>query len=199
MKAFVIGLTGGIGSGKSTVLEMFARLGVHTVETDALAHLAVQVGSPALAQLVKNLGKSILTKDGELNRRLLRNMIFDNAVLRQNVEAIIHPFVLQLLNHEIENAKSDYLLVSIPLLFEKNLHSLCNRVLVVDTTPELQIARTTARDKVSSQDVIKIMHTQLSRAEKLARADDILKNDGNLATLEKAVQQLHLFYLSLSQ
>ena len=194
---FVIGLTGGIGSGKSTVEAEFRRLDIDVIEADTLAREVVAPGEPGLQALVTQLGQDILLADGTLNRRLIRELIFHDPGLRQFVEAVIHPYVQVLIRERLELTTSVYAIVSVPLLLEHNLTAMVNRILVVDTSVELQIARTVARDHVSENDVHAIIATQISREERLARADDIIKNEGTLEALKESVQKQHLYYLSL--
>lgn len=195
----VIGLTGGIGSGKSTVAELFAKLGVTIIDTDQLAKELTQVGSPVLKAIVDKFGNDILFVNGDLNRKALRAHIFDHPADRIWLEKQLHPAIRQMIQDSVKRVQSAYCIVVIPLLFETEPNPLINRVLLVDTTEELQIKRTKVRDQHSQHEVDAIMKAQTTRAKRIEAADDLIKNDGRIEDLTPQVEKLHRFYLSLSQ
>lgn len=176
---YIVGLTGGIGSGKSTIANLFVELGVPIVDADIVAREVVEKGSPLLAQIAEHFGKSILTEEGELNRAELRKKVFAD-----------------------ENEKN-WLNHLLPLLIENKLTMLCDRILVVDVKPETQLARASSRDHNNIQQIQAIMNAQVSREERLKWADDIISNDAklpeNLPHLKQKVLELHQFYLSESR
>lgn len=194
-----IGLTGGIGSGKSTVAKVFENLGVPVYDTDAIAKDLVQPGKPALQELITKLGNGILTDNGELDRQALKQQIFDNDKVRNLVEDILHPRIRQQLLSKIESCTSPYCIAVIPLLFEKNWQDTVDRVLVVDAPPELQIARATSRDNVPENLILQIMQAQVNRETRLASANDIINNNGDQQFLASQVDELHEKYLTLAK
>ena len=198
MANFIVGLTGGIGSGKTTVANLFAALGVELVDADIVARQVVERGSEGLNAIRAHFGNDILLADGELDRAKLREHIFANPVEREWLNQLLHPLIRQHMLDAVKTATSPYVIMVVPLLFENGLDRLVNRTLVVDISPELQIERTVNRDKVDSAQVNNIINSQSSRAEKLAKADDVIDNQGQISTLECAVSALHLKYLQLS-
>ena len=198
MANFIVGLTGGIGSGKTTVANLFAALGVELVDADIVARQVVEKGSEGLNAIRAHFGSDILLADGELDRAKLREHIFANPVEREWLNQLLHPLIRQHMLDAVKTATSPYVIMVVPLLFENGLDRLVNRTLVVDISPELQIERTVNRDKVDSAQVNNIINSQSSRAEKLAKADDVIDNQGQISTLECAVSALHLKYLQLS-
>lgn len=198
MSKFIVGLTGGIGSGKTTVANLFAELGVSLVDADVIAREVVAPGSPGLAAIVAHFGSEMLTASAELDRGKLRQRIFSQENQREWLNQLLHPMIRQAMLAQVAKASSDYVIMVVPLLFENGLDSLVHRTLLVDIAPELQIQRTVLRDKVDATQVNQIINSQCSRSEKLAKADDIIDNQGDRSTLKQAVQTLHHRYLQLS-
>lgn len=194
----IVALTGGIGSGKSTVADEFAKLGIPIVDTDVIARQLVTVGSPAYQEIVAAFGPSILTDDKQLNRRKLREVIFNHPEQRLRLEQILHPRIRQAVEAQITHLDSEYCIVVIPLLTEKRSYPFVDRILLVDAKPEQQIQRSMARDKQSREQIEQIMASQSNREQRLAMADDIIDNSTGLAALEQQVQKLHHKYRALS-
>lgn len=197
MKPWILGLTGGIGSGKSAVAQHFIDLGVHLVDADHAARWVVEPGKPALGKIVEHFGDEVLQADGQLDRTALRKRIFANADDRRWLEALLHPLIGQEIMQYLARAQSPYAILVSPLLIESGQHKLTQRVLVVDAPEQLQIQRTMARDQSSDEQVHAILKAQASREERLNHADDVLLNDRDLAWLKSEVERLHHFYLSL--
>lgn len=193
-----IGLTGGIASGKSTVAELFAARGVTVLDTDRIAHEVVEPGRPALAVLVQTLGSDILTRDGRLDRALLRRRIFADAAVRRTVEGILHPAILEELGRQSVAAPGPYQVLVIPLLVEGDRAGLFDRVLVVDCSEELQIERLMSRDGETRQGALGMLAAQVSRPERLAAADDVIVNDGPTGDLERQVAGLDRKYREMA-
>jgi len=189
----VIGLTGGIGSGKSTVARQFGSLGVHWVDADDVAREVVEPGTPALVAIAEHFGKSILTDDGALNRASLRQIVFEQPEQRAWLEGLLHPIIREELIRQLH--PSDYalpyvLLVS-PLLLETNQHELVERVLVVDVPVDVQVERTMARDTNSREQVERIISAQMPREQRLGRADAVIDNSLPLDRVLAEVRTLH--------
>jgi dephospho-CoA kinase len=192
-----IGLTGGIASGKSTVEQRFAELGVPVINADDSSRAVVERGQPGLAAVVARFGAGILTPEGDLDRRALRSLIFSDAARRKELEAILHPLIRDDIDRRSAEATGPYVILSIPLLVEGNGRGRWDRVLVVDTDESLQLARLMSRDAVSEAEARATLAAQASRAERLAAADDVLENLGSVADLRQAVDRLHRRYLEL--
>ncbi len=198
MKPWILGLTGGIGSGKSAAAEHFARLGVHQVDADQVARWVVEPGRPALARIVDRFGAAILQDDGALDRRALRERIFAVPEERQWLEALLHPLIRQEMREALEEAYSPYAILVSPLLVESEpQRRMVERILVIDAPEALQLQRTLARDGVTEAQVRAILKAQASREERLRHAHDILLNDRDLAWLHGEVERLHEHYLRL--
>ncbi|EPL63169.1 dephospho-CoA kinase [Pseudomonas kunmingensis] len=197
MKPWVLGLTGGIGSGKTAVADRFASLGVHVVDADQAARWVVEPGRPALLQIVERFGKDVLLQSGELNRAELRQRIFVDPAERQWLEKLLHPLIRAEVAQQLALADSSYAIMVSPLLIESGQYRQVGRVLVVDVPESLQIARTTARDQASEEQVRAILSAQVQREERLKHADDVLVNDRDLSWLGVEVERLHRFYLTL--
>ncbi len=197
MKPWVLGLTGGIGSGKTAVADRFASLGVHVVDADQAARWVVEPGRPALLQIVERFGKDVLLQSGELNRAELRQRIFVDPTERQWLEKLLHPLIRAEVAQQLALADSSYAIMVSPLLIESGQYRQVGRVLVVDVPESLQIARTTARDQASEEQVRAILSAQVQREERLKHADDVLVNDRDLSWLGVEVERLHRFYLTL--
>lgn len=193
-----IGLTGGIGSGKSTVCQFFAELGIPIIDTDVISHALVAPGQPALMQLVSAFGNDILDQQGNLNRALLRERVFRDDTELQRLESILHPHIRKQMHLQLKELRASYIIIAIPLLLEKGWEKEVDRVLVVDTDETLQLERTSKRDGMSREVVERIMQTQVSRQQRLAAADDIIHNDGTIEALKEQVLHLHQRYLQLA-
>ncbi|MHB9800977.1 dephospho-CoA kinase [Pseudomonas sp. MT3] len=197
MKPWILGLTGGIGSGKSAAAEHFAALGVHMVDADHAARWVVEPGRPALAKIVDRFGDAVLLPDGQLNRAALRERIFTSEEERRWLERLLHPLIGEEIAANLARAESPYAILVSPLLVESGQRRMAQRVLVVDTPEHLQLERTMRRDKVSEEQVRAILKAQAVREDRLRHADDVLLNDGDLAHLHQQVERLHQFYLGL--
>ena len=197
MKPWILGLTGGIGSGKSAAAEHFATLGVHMVDADHAARWVVEPGRPALAKIVDRFGDAVLLPDGQLNRAALRERIFTSEEERRWLEQLLHPLIGEEIAANLARAESPYAILVSPLLVESGQRRMTQRVLVVDTPEHLQLERTMRRDKVSEEQVRAILKAQAVREDRLKHADDVLLNDGDLAHLHQQVERLHQFYLGL--
>lgn len=193
---YIVGVTGGIGSGKTSVTNAFAKLGIDIVDTDILARAALAANSPLLTQVVDYFGSSFLQEDNSLNRAKLRQEVFNNPKSKAWLESLIHPWVKQQSLIELAASSSPYVILVSPLLIESGQLNLVNCLLVVDINPQLQIERTSKRDKSSPELVAKIMEQQLARSERLAYADDLLDNSQDLAYLTQEVASLHKKYLA---
>lgn len=197
MKPWILGLTGGIGSGKSAVAQHFIDLGVHLVDADHAARWVVEPGRPALDKIVEHFGGEVLQADGQLDRSALRARIFADSDERRWLEALLHPLIGQEIMHYLARAESPYAILVSPLLIESGQHRLTQRVLLVDAPEQLQIQRTIARDQSSAEQVQAILKAQASRSERLQHAHDVLVNDRDLHWLQAEVERLHNFYLTL--
>jgi dephospho-CoA kinase len=199
VSGYVVGLTGGIGSGKSAAADCFAAHGVAVVDTDAIAHELTAVGGAAMPVLVAAFGSGAATADGALDRAHMRRLVFADPSARMRLEAILHPMIRTLSAERCQLARTPYVILAVPLLVESGTYrQRCNRIAVVDCTESLQISRVMARSGLSEDDVRAIMANQASRDERLAIADDVIANDGDLAALENRVGELHCSYLRLS-
>ena len=193
-----IGLTGGIGSGKSTVAGLFARRAVPIIDADEIARRLASPGQPAHQPIIDRFGSGILGADRAIDRRKLRLRVFANAAERQQLEAILHPLVRQAIQQELRGLDAAYCVISVPLLIEANLIDMVDRVLVVDAGEEQQIQRVMARNGMSETEVRQILASQLTRTERLRHADDRIVNDADLRHLESAVELLHKTYMALA-
>lgn len=188
---FVVGITGGIGSGKSAVTAHLENLGIDVVDADLAARVVVKPGQPALDAIAKHFGTEILQEDGHLDRAALRKIVFEDPQARTWLESVTHPAIRQEIESQLQSATSPYVVLSSPLLLEAKQHSFVDHVVVVDVTEELQIARTTLRDSDSVELVQKIMAAQLPRTERISRADEVIDNSGTLTDLEAQADALH--------
>ena len=194
--ALVIGLTGGIGSGKTTVANLFSSLGAPVIDADELARQVVAPGEPAYEEILQHFGTTILSNSGELDRRRLRERIFSDPAKRDRLEAIVHPRVYAQMKRLLDCLAAPYAIVVVPLLIESGASELVDRVLVVDSPEELQIERARRRDGTTRVAVEKILAAQLDRSARLSAADDVIENDGSVEALTKVVSTLHRQYLS---
>lgn len=195
----VVGVTGGIASGKTKVADLFAtHFEVPVIDADIIARQVVAKGTPALMQLRQYYGAQILTATGELNRPVLRQLIFENPHFKHTLEALLHPIILAKIHQALAQVSAPYVLVVVPLLIESQWQSLVDRILVVDVLPETQIKRTQLRDQVSKQQAAAIVSAQASREQRLSYADDVIKNEAENADLLPQITLLHEKYLAMS-
>ena len=193
-----IGLTGGIASGKSTVADMFAEQGARVIDTDVIARQIVEPGTPALAEIRETFGHGVIAADGTLDRRAMRDRIFSDEPLRRRLEAILHPRIRDETFRQCYEAGGRYQIIVVPLLAESPLREYVDRILVVDCSEQDQISRLVARDSESEEQARRILDAQAGRSERLAIADDVIHNDGDLASTRSQVARLHDFYLTLT-
>ena len=192
---FILGLTGGIGSGKSAASQWFEQHGIVVVDADVVAREIVEVGQPALLQIQQAFGDWVLQKDGTLNRRALREHIFQYNDARRILESITHPAIRQSIIKQLQDAQSPYVILVSPLLFETNQHELTDHTLLIDASIELQIQRAAQRDGQNIEQIHRIIAAQMPREQKQQLADDIVLNDGHLEHLYAHLQPLHEQYL----
>lgn len=195
----VVALTGGIGSGKSTVANMFEQHGVPIIDADVIARELSQPDQPAYFTIIQHFGPEIIMKDGRINRKRLRHIIFTQPEERLWLEDLLHPLILDDIAKQIKRTQAAYCLVVIPLLLESEYSfPFINRILVVDTPEHLQISRAAQRDEALHHEVEAIANAQLGRQERLAKAHDVVINDGKIEDLKPQVEKMHNFYLSLA-
>lgn len=195
----IVGLTGGIGSGKSTVGQYFVDLGIDVIDTDAIARMLTEPDGLAMNSIKDSFGQTMLAADGSLNREKMRNLIFSDNNYKFALENILHPLILAETLQQVSKALSPYIIIAIPLLFETDDYDkLIQRSLVVDCEEKQQILRTMKRSKLPENQIKAIIATQISRASRLQKADDIIVNNLDIAYLKVQVAQLHKKYLSLS-
>lgn len=195
----VIGLTGGIGSGKSAAAKFFLELGVPVYDADVIAKALVQPGQPALAKIVDLFGQDVLTTDGQLDRAKMRKAVFQHPDQRQNLEQLLHPLIREQLKKHIQKSDVPYCVLVIPLLLETHQEDLVQRILVIDAPEEIQLERALARDGTTREEVKRIMASQTSREQRLTAADDVISNSAGLDELKRQVYELHQKYLLLSK
>lgn len=193
---YVVGLTGGIGSGKSVATAEFEKLGITIVDADVVARQVVMPGTPCLQAIEKHFGSRLLTESGELNRKALRQRIFSNPEEKDWLNKLLHPAIREEILTQLKQAQSPYVILSAPLLLENGLEKYCQRVLVVDVPESTQIERTIQRDESPKEEIEAIMKSQLNRNKRLQKADDILSNDGSIEELRRLVVKLHKRYLA---
>lgn len=189
-----IGLTGGIGSGKTTVKNFFDELGAPTIDADEISHRITKPGQAAFDEVVALFGKESLDETGNLDRKRLRALIFDEPDLKQKLEAIIHPRVRAQIREFTDRVDYPYCIICIPLLLETGAQSTVDRVLVVDAPEELQVARVSRRDNADERQTRSIIRSQAGREQRLNAAHDIIVNDGNISDLKAQVDNLHERY-----
>ena len=195
----IVGLTGGIGSGKSEVSRRFENLGIDVIDADVIARDVVSIGKPALNKIAEHFGQQILNTDKTLNRGKLRELIFNNQSEKKWLEDLLHPLVRTEIISQLNKSKSTYQILSSPLLLETSQQDIVDRILVVDADESLQISRAMQRDANNPDQIKKIMSTQMDRSKRCAKADDIISNHGDLDELDAQVKQLHSFYVNLIQ
>jgi len=192
-----IGLTGGIASGKSTVADLFAEHGASVVDTDIIARQLVEPGSTALAEIEAMFGGEVIDAQGSLDRAAMRKIVFADDAARERLEAILHPRIREETRRQVQAAVGDYVMVVVPLLIESPLRDDVDRILVVDCSEETQLRRLLARDAESEEQARRILAAQASRAQRLAAADDIIRNDDDMKFTKSQVDALHSFYRNL--
>ena len=195
----VIGLTGGIGSGKSTVAELFKKRNIPVIDTDVLARELVKPGQLALQEIVKAFGKTVIQSNGELDRQALAKITFQDNSARKKLEAILHPKIRQLMTDQINRVSAPYVIAVIPLLVETGQTNQVDHILLVDCPEETQINRVKQRDHRDEQQIREILDAQASRQIKLAAADDVIENQGEISDLDAKIEKLHQKYLLMSQ
>lgn len=196
---FIIGLTGGIGSGKSSVAERFAALGIPIIDADLIAHEIVSVGQSALQEIADTFGQQFLNQDGTLNRRRLRSHVFAEPKAREKLESIMHPRIRSEMMRRVKELKAPYCILVIPLLIEAKQTDLVDRIVIVDVTPETQHKRIAARDGLTDTEIDAILAAQADRETRLRAADDIIRNEGSWECLDRQVDVLHKHYLEIAE
>lgn len=194
----VIGLTGGIGSGKTLATDHFERLGITVVDADRASRVIVEPGKPALREIAETFGKDVIQADGTLDRAALRRIVFADAAQRHRLEAITHPRIAEEIRRQLEASTSPYTILVSPLLFESGQDRFAQRTLLIDAHESLQRHRAATRDRVSEQQIEAIMAAQMSREERRQRADDVILNEGHIEHLHAMVEELHQRYLELA-
>jgi len=194
----IVGLTGGIGSGKTLVSDYFKSLDIVVVDADVVSRQVVEPGTEALGKIAEKFDKDILNSDGTLNRRVLRNIIFNNPNEKQWLENLLHPLIGLETARQLQNSQSAYTVFVSPLLIEIGQYKMTNRILVVDAPENLQVSRTVERDDTQAENVQAIMDTQATRQRRLEMADDVILNDSDINSLHKKIDDLHNLYLKLS-
>ncbi|MDO4697856.1 MAG: dephospho-CoA kinase [Pasteurellaceae bacterium] len=199
---YIIGLTGGIGSGKSTIADLFSAHHVPIIDADVVARQVVEKGSPLLAEIATHFGSQILTEQGELDRSALRQIVFESESEKTWLNNLLHPAIRQEMFRQLQQQTAPYVLWVVPLLIENKLTAFCDRVLVVDVDPEIQLERASKRDNSHQDGIKKIIATQVDRPTRLQHADDVIENNlplaDNLNNLTQQVANLHQRYLALA-
>jgi len=195
---YIIGLTGGIGSGKTTITKLFEQFNIDVVDADIVAREVVEPGMPALKKIIQYFGKSIVSQSGQLNRSLLRTLIFNDQQKKEWLNGLLHPLIRQSILDQIDATTSQYCLLVAPLLIENNLVHLVNRVLVIDIDEETQVLRVTKRDPSNEQEIRRIIASQIPRKQRLVNADDIINNESaDPHSINEQVCKLHQIYTKL--
>jgi dephospho-CoA kinase len=196
--AFTVGLTGGIGSGKSTVSDLFAALGVDIIDTDEISRALTGSGQPALVKIRERFGPNLVAADGALDRARMRALVFSDPSARQALQDILHPLIREEVQKRLSSTKGAYSIVVVPLLVESRGYKFGDRILVVDCSEEQQVERVMQRSGLTKDQVMAIMRTQAGRNERLAAANDVIVNEAGIAELREKVAQLHETYLTLA-
>ena len=192
----IVGLTGGIGSGKTAVSDLFQDLGITIVDADLASRVVVEKGREELNKIAEHFGEDILTSSGELDRAKLREVIFKSEEEKLWLESLLHPAIVSQIQKELDSSNSPYTILVSPLLLETDQKFFCSIVLVVDVPVETQIERTRQRDNVSEEQIESIIASQIDRDSRLEQADEVILNDGSIQDLESKVQELHKKFLS---
>ena len=193
----IIGLTGGIGSGKSAAAAIFKKIGVDLIDADDLARDSLNINSEGYKLFIDEFGNKYLDENKNINRKLIRELIFNNSDAKSKLENIIHPIVRSGIESFIKNTKSNYCIIVVPLIFETNSSKIYDRVLVIDCDVDVQISRTSKRDNQTKSDIENIINKQASREQRLSIADDVIVNNGSLDLLRKEVLKIHKKYLEI--
>lgn len=196
---FILGVTGGIGSGKSAATQWFESQGIVVVDADIVAREVVEPGQPALKEIQLSFGDWVLLEDGNLNRRALREHIFQFPEARETLEKITHPAIRQSIIQQLQQAESPYVILVSPLLFETNQHELVHHTLLIDADEQTQLQRASQRDGQNEEQIRKIISVQMPRTQKQLLANDIVMNDGLLEHLHQQLKPLHLKYLQSAE
>ena len=197
--SFILGITGGIGSGKSAATQWFESQGIVVVDADIVAREVVDLGQPALKEIQLSFGDWVLLEDGNLNRRALREHIFQFPEARETLEKITHPAIRQSIIQQLQQAESPYVILVSPLLFETNQHELVHHTLLIDANEQTQLQRASQRDGQNEEQIRKIISVQMPRTQKQLLANDIVMNDGLLVHLHQQLKPLHLKYLQSAE
>jgi len=195
---YVIGLTGGIGSGKTAVSNRFKQLGIAIVDADVVSREIVEPGKPALKAIKNFFGPSVMLPDGSLNRAAMRQRVFADRAEKEWLEELLHPLIGSEIDRQLKSAKSPYAILVSPLLLETNQSNLCQRILIVDVSEDTQIERASARDNNDPTLIKSIIATQMKRQQRLSFADDIINNEGSVESLYHQVDTLHDMYVDLA-
>jgi dephospho-CoA kinase len=195
----IVGLTGGIGSGKSSVTDLFTALGVPVIDADLVAREVVAPGEPALTEIATRFGAEIVDSSGQLDRQRLRGLIFSDPTARDDLEQITHPRIRERMVQQLDAINAPYAILSIPLLIESGHDYNLDRILVVDVSEQQQLERAVLRDETTAEQIEAAMAAQCSRQERLAVADDIIDNSGSPEQLQVQVQQLHRCYMEIAK
>jgi dephospho-CoA kinase len=195
---YKVGLTGGIGCGKTTVAKLFKKLGIEIIDADDISHQLTQPGTPALDEIKATFGTEVFDSSNELNRKILRDKVFEDRTSRNKLEAILHPRVFESIEKKIQDMDTGYCILSIPLLFETNSEHLVDTILVIDCKEELQLKRILNRDGITLEIATDIISNQVNRENRLDKANEIITNNCALETLDNQVQKLHEIYTNRS-
>ena len=193
----IIGLTGGIGSGKSAAAALFKDIGVDLIDADDLARDSLNINSEGYKLFIKEFGDKYLNENKNINRELIRKLIFNDSDAKSKLENIIHPIVRSGIETFIKNKKSDYCIIVVPLIYETNSSKIYDRVLVIDCDVDVQISRTSQRDNQTKSDIENIINNQATREQRLSIADDVIVNNGSLDLLRNEVLKIHKKYLEI--
>jgi dephospho-CoA kinase len=204
MSNYVVGISGGIGSGKTTVTDLFAKYAIKVIDADVIAREIVEPGTPALKAIIDKCGQSVLdssggSSSGTLDRAKLRTLVFNNSEVKSWLNQLLHPAIREQMLLQTKQAESVYCLLSVPLLVENKLYQHVDRVVIVDVHEQTQLQRTLLRDKTNEQQIRAIMRAQATRQQRLAVADDVIDNNGKADDLTEKVTQLHKHYLQLAK
>ena len=196
---FVLGVTGGIGSGKTVVTDIFSELNIDVIDADIASRKAVEKGSACLKEIENYFGSEVILNDGNLNRQKLREIIFDKEDKKEWLEKLLDPRIFEIINNELAESKTLYAILVSPLLFETGQNKLCTRTLLIDADEKFQIERASIRDSVPEDQIKNIIEAQMPRSEKIRLANDIVSNDSTLESLREKIISLHDTYIELSR
>ena len=197
--ALIIGITGGIGSGKTAVTDRFSQKGITVVDADIASRVVVEPGTFALSAIASHFGSNLIADDGSLDRAALRQKVFANDEERHWLESLLHPLISEEIHKQLEASTSPYTILVSPLLVETTQRDICNRILVVDVPESVQIERASARDNNDAEQIKRIIAAQIHRQDRLAKADDIIDNTASLETLDEVVEEFHQGYLDMAK